>query len=680
MRIITATVLAFSISACSTYQSIDVPQPEPSVVIKEKGATAGAVSVDITPPPGMPMSGYSIMANRGIGFRTRIKARAFYLNDGNGQPMALVQTDLAASSILLHHKVSALVAEKTHLKPGDIAITGSHSHSSMANHFDHDFYNKHMSSGQGLEPEFLAFVSQRIADGIIEAYETRRPAKVATGRKDIYGYNRNRALEAYVLNKGKEGIDLEDPESRFKAVNPALFMIRVDALDDDGKYKPLGAFSSFSVHATSMSVPVEVYNADLFAYAQKDLEWAIKAKYQPSWNVVHGLTTGTQGDMAPALPDNGDYYIGHAPVNWIESRKLGKGIGKEAIELFESLGPQLSAKLTLGTAAREINISENNVVEDVELCQTPYVGNPVAAGAYERRTPWLTLIPFFKGGTWASHRWWFGKDGCQGTKRILGTSLIQPFLEPTESFPNTVLFQIMRINDTVVLPLPFEITTESGHRISERVKAEFANAGDPIKHSWVTSVSNGYFGYSTTPEEYAYQNYEGGHTLYGQYSTPYITAQLGLLAQDLHKQGDVEELYDAWSYYLKTNSFLPEQQDATGTRSIIDQPEVIAAQNDNEEDYMVFRWVDVGPSKINFHNPLGRIDVKTATGWETLSQGNHVINDDGYDIEVRFLGEEDNGMGEYEMRWYNPKQDGQYRFVVEAREGQSLLNSKSFTR
>lgn len=236
----------------------------------------------------------------------------------------------------------------------------------------------------------------------------------------------------------------------------------------------------------------------------------------------------------------------------------------------------------------------------------------------------------------------------------------------------------MRINDTAILPLPFEITTESGRRISERVKAEFAKAGDEIKHSWVTSVSNGYFGYSTTPEEYEYQNYEGGHTLYGRYSTPYITAQLGLLAQDLKTKGEVEELYSEWSYHLKTNSFLPEHQKATGRRMVLDQPESIGADAAHEEDYVVFRWMDVGPSQINFHNPLGRIEVKSADGWNVLSAGNHVINDDGYDLEIRYLDDEDRGMGEYEVRWYNPQKGGEYRFVIEAREGQQQLHSNTF--
>ncbi|WP_430460114.1 neutral/alkaline non-lysosomal ceramidase N-terminal domain-containing protein [Thalassolituus sp. LLYu03] len=679
-RLLPAAFLS-ALTACAATQEIVVQQPDARIhtAVSQQGPTAGAVSVDITPPPGMPMGGYSVMANRGEGFRTRIKARVVYLNDGKGQALAVVQTDLTAASLLLQHEVASRVAEKTGLGAGDIAITASHSHSAPVNFFDNDFYNKHMSSGQWLEPEFLEFTASRISEGIIQAYEARRPAKIATGKKDIYGYNRNRALDSYVLNDDVSGVSLDDPQAKFKAVNPALYMVRVDVKDDDGRYKPLAAFSSFSVHATALTVPVEVYNADLFAYAQKDLEWKIREEYQTSWPVVHALSTGTQGDMAPALEEHGDNWFGHFEVNWKAAKKLGQGIGGEAIGLFESLGSELTADITLKTAARELNIRDHNKVEDVEICHDAAVGNTVAAGAYERRTPWLTAIPFFHGGNLMSRRWWFFKDGCQGNKRHLGFSFLQPILEPKDSFPNTVMFQLLRINDMVVLPVPFESTTESGHRMAERVQSELQAGGDAPRYVWVASNANGYFGYTTTPEEYRRQNYEGGHTLYGQYSTPYLTAQLGLLARDLVKDGNVEELKGEWRYNLKVNDFLPDAVSSTGKRSWLEQPQAVLADGANEENYVAVRWADVAPDAIQFHNPLVRVEHKVDGQWQRLVVNGEPVDDDGYDIEVRYLDDEDQGMADYETRWYNPVAGGEYRFVIEPRQQQPQLISPVFT-
>ena len=672
-------VAALSLWGCAATQEISVRQPL-AISLPAPGApTAGAVSVDITPPPGMPMGGYSILANRGQGFRTRLKSRVVYLNDGNGHSVALVQVDLPAASLLLHHKVAEAVAEKTGLKPGDIAITASHSHSAPANIFNNDFYNKHMTSGEWLETTHLEFLTGQIVQGILKAHEDRRPARVATGCTDIHGYNRNRALTSYVLNQDVGEISLDDPHAVFKAVNPALCMVRVDVQDDRGRYLPLAAYSVFSVHATALTPPVEVYNADLFAYAQKDLEWTIRRTYDTPWPIVHGLTSGTEGDMAPALREQGDSTFGHLPVDWKEAKRVGQGIGREAIRFFEELGDRLTDDIVVGSAVRELNIREHNAVEDVVLCTSAVVGNPLAAGAYERRTPWLAAVPFLRGGNDLARRWWL-TDGCQGNKRHLLFSFGQPLLEPKDSFPNTVMFQLIRVNDTVILPMPFEVTVTSGRRIAARVQAEFGGVGEHhIRHVAVASNSNGYFGYTTTPEEYFRQNYEGGHTLYGRYSTPYLTAQLGVLTRDFLTRGEVQELGSTWTYRVKVGTFYPEPWPSTGLREAVAQPMPVRAEKAEEENFIVYRWQDVGPRAVDLHRPLSRVEVERQQGWETLWVNGEPIHDDGYDLEVRYLAARDDGMGEYEVRWYNPVPGGVYRFVIEPRQGHPTLISQPFT-
>ena len=673
-------VAAFSVWGCAATQEISVRQPLGIRPPVSGAPTAGAVSVDITPPPGMPMGGYSMLANRGQGFRTRLKARIVYLNDGKGHSVALVQIDLPAASLLLHHKVAEAVAEQTGLKPGDIAITASHTHSAPANIFDNDFYNKHMTSGEWVETSHLEFLTGQIARGIVKAHDERRPARVATGCKDIYGYNRNRALTSYVLNHDVGEISLDDPQAVFKAVNPALCMVRVDVQDDRGQYLPLAAYSIFSVHATALTPPVEVYNADLFAYAQKDLEWTIRRTYDTPWSVVHGLTSGTEGDMAPALREQGDSTFGHLPVDWKEAKKVGKGLGREAIRSFEELGERLTDDMVVGSAVRELNIREHNTVENVALCTSAVVGNPVAGGAYEPRTPWLAAVPFLRGGNDLARRWWLFTEGCQGNKRHLLFSFLQPLLEPKDSFPNTVMFQLIRVNDTVILPIPFEVTVTSGRRIAARVQGEFVGAGENrIRGVAVASNSNGYFGYTTTPEEYFRQNYEGGHTLYGRYSTPYLTAQLGVLARDFLTKGEVQELGPAWTYRLKVGAFYPESRPSTGHREALAQPVPVQAAKAQDEDFIAFRWQDVGPGEVDLHRPLSRVEVEDQHRWETLWVNGEPIHDDGYDLEIRYLAERDDGMGEYEVRWYNPVPGGVYRFVVEPRQGYPTLISQPFT-
>ena len=102
------------------------------------------------------------------------------------------------------------------------------------------------------------------------------------------------------------------------------------------------------------------------------------------------------------------------------------------------------------------------------------------------------------------------------------------------------------------------------------------------------------------------------------------------------------------------------------------------AEKDHEEDYIAFRWEDVGPSEIDFHKPLSRIEVKINEQWVPMVEGGKPINDDGYDLEVRYLKKLGNGMGEYEVRWYNPVPGGRYRFRIEPRGKHPVLTSRAF--
>ena len=679
--------LLFICSGCTQYKTIHIPNSQSIYNSDEQvaqqasqitnQASAGAVSVDITPPAGKSMGGYSTMANTGQGFRTRIKARVIYLNDGHGNATALVQTDLTAGSLLLQHKVAAAVRKIPHLTAKDIVITASHSHSAAVNHFNNDFYNKHMSAESGLDLTYLNFLSKQISAGIITAYQQRRAAKIATGKKDIYGYNRNRSLAAYLKNSDlsneQKSLTTADPNAVFSAVNPSLYMLRIDVLDEEvNQYKPLAAFSSFSVHATAINPGVEVYNADLFAYAQKDLQWHIQSQYQTAWPVVHALTAGTQGDMAPALIDSGDNMFASFPVDWPQARKLGQAIGQEAISLFNQLGQQLTGQITIDTAARELDIQTHNQVDEVTLCQQPAVGSPVVAGAYEHRTPFVSAIPFFKGGNIFARNWFF-TAGCQGNKSHLAFKYLQPLIEPVTSFPKFVQFQIIKINDMVVLPLPFEVTTQAGKRITAAVGEQFSPG--QVNYAWVASNANGYFGYTTTPEEYSAQHYEGGHTLYGQYSTPYLTKQLVKLAQDMQR-GTVAEMQPRWQYELALMpQSAPTFKPASGNRATISSPKPAST---DQESYIGYQWLDINDKQISWHNSLVRVEQRHNKQWQTVKHQQHVINDDGYDIEVRYLGASNNGMGRYEVRWYNPIVGKSYRFNIAARGKYQSFNSETF--
>lgn len=651
---------------------------------------AGVAIRDITPPPGMPKAGYSTMGSIGDGFRTRLKARAFYLQDKEGDAAAIIQLDLTAGSLLLQHAVAERLAKTTPIDAGNLILTATHTHSGPGNYFSNNFYNKHTSNIKWLEPNYFEFLVHELTTAVETAYKERKPAKISSGRRDVWGYNRNRSIKAWQRNKVEPASNDETLPLINRAVNPALYMVRIDVKNDQGDFVPLGAISSFSVHAVALPAPETLFNGDIFAYMQRDLEWNIQSTYQPQWPVAHGIATGTQGDMNPHLPWSGDKLFGHVVSNWRETRKLGQGVADEAWELFQALGADLSDDLDLKMASRELNISEENTIGNVEICQEPAVGNALSSGAQERRTPFVAALPFLKAGSWGARQVWPDENRCQGNKRILGFGTFQPLVEPTESFPDKVLFMLLQLGDFAMVPLPFEISTMAGAEIATGVQSAYQQQGKTLQHIMVTSNANGYLGYSVTSAEFQQQEYEGGHTLYGKNSTPYLAAQMNALAVDLlSTQGGLREIPTVSDFQLTTTGIYPKAptkkpNSENDGRRITKQPFYQAAisTNEHEENQWAITWQDVPPALINFHRPLVSIEVnQNGDEWKPLIINQQPISDEGYDIAVRHEKNLENGNSLYSASWLNPSQAGNanYRFVIQSRSGSATLYSETFS-
>ncbi len=87
---------------CSSIQEVHISYKHP-ITTNSPVLLAGAYKIDITPPPGMPLAGYSSNAHFAQGFRTRLYARVIYLKSGNNA-IALVQCDLLSGSCLVQKK------------------------------------------------------------------------------------------------------------------------------------------------------------------------------------------------------------------------------------------------------------------------------------------------------------------------------------------------------------------------------------------------------------------------------------------------------------------------------------------------------------------------------------------------------------------------------------------------
>jgi neutral ceramidase len=618
------------------------------------GLLAGAAEVDITPPPGMPKAGFSKNAHDGRGFRTRLKARVLHLRAGRTS-MALVQLDLLSGSALLQHLVARAVAARTDVRLPGLFLGATHTHAGPGQFDASAFYNRFASNRPGFDPAWTQWLADRIAAGVIEAVETRRPATIAVGRTEVWGLTRNRSLAPYVRNENVDDRRL-DPQRKFAAVNPWLHLLRVDADAADGGTTPLAAMTVFSIHGTGISHHCDEYHADVWAYLTGEL--ADRIERSTGTRPVVGAVEGTHADCAPALRPG--------RAGFVEAERIGRGIGAEAAALYDRLDGAGRSDLELVAGVRELDLDRGgDEVEGIRLAQ-PLLGASQVAGAKENLTPVIHRIPPFRAG--------FPKPaalarGAHGPKWVLGSRRLQPRILPTADFPRVLTVQVLRIGDHAIVGAPFEITVETGRRIAAAV--EGSGIGDAI----VSSVANGYCGYCTTPEEYELQYYEGGHNLHGPTTQAWLATQCARLAGEVAKvpTGHVADLLAERAFVLPAHRYLV----APGEPGPVRRPLADAVFHDpagEEHGWWEQRWLGPSPGSLRWHEPLVRVEVDDGRGWRPA------VDDQRGALGVTHAGAVDGGHA-YVARWSDPWLGGgrRHRFLLEANGPHPELALEAFS-
>ncbi|MFI7589496.1 neutral/alkaline non-lysosomal ceramidase N-terminal domain-containing protein [Spongisporangium articulatum] len=574
---------------------------------------AGAAEVDITPPPGLPKAGYSRNAKDGNGFRTRLRARVIHLRQGTTS-LAIVATDLLGGSALIQHLVARRLLEAGVDVPLEgLLIGATHTHGAPGQFHGTDFYNRFSSNRPGLDPDWTAFLVERVTEAVQEAVATRRPAVAGWGRTRVEGLTRNRSLPAFRRNPGSSSMGAYD------AVNPWVEVLRLDSAEGD----PLAALLVFSIHGTTVPSSTGPYNADLWSYLCTDVGDRI-ATGRGARPVVAALQ-GTHGDVTPAL---------EAPAGHAEAARIGRGVAARAMEAYTAAAPRET--VDLGCALREVDLRDPAQrrapgAPDVALPARPAVGAALVAGARENLTPGVSLLPFFRAG--------HGKPwsrSVHGAKWVLGSRWGQPAILPLDGFPRVLPLQLLRVGDVVLTGLPFEITTTSGRRFAEAIEAATG------QRAVVTSVADEYVGYCTTAAEYSAQFYEGGHTLYGPATQRFLAACLESLGERLATGGGrVRDVVPHRVPDLKVRRYWPAPASGEGASST-DAP-VVHAVGD-----VSWAWTGPAPAGLRWHEPLVRVERRAGDGWEAVPQPGGRVLDDGHgDLSVVVVTRQG-----YRVRWH----------------------------
>ena len=623
-----AAVLVHTAWPFLTYprETLTFQVPEPLPPTANDGPLAGVAEVDITPAIGLPKFGYSAWAKNADGFRTRLKARAFYLHGPGQTPLALVQLDLGAGSLPLHYAVAERIAAATDVPARGLSLLVTHTHSGPGQYLGSDFYNTFGANSAGFDPELFGFLSERISEAVIRAYRNRRPARIATGQRDVWGLTRNRSVQAWARNHNLDPEKMGEDDA-LRAVNPRMTMLRIDLQADDGRFYPAGALTLFSIHGTAIPAFTRPYHADVWHWLGQGLSADFGDELP--WPFVHGAFQATHADNDPAWhPDHrGD----------LEARRIGKALGDQAGALFERLEDDLAPRLRTAAASRLMDVLELPEEQRHGLCQRAVVGAATMGAANGDEVFPISYLPFLQEG-WPRTVF---TDGCQAEKQWALSKL--QLLMSADTFPHRALLQVLRVNDLVLVPLPWEITLESGNRIRGAV-LDSLPAGRPWRVE-ISSLANGFLGYAVTPEEYGAQYYEGGHTLYGPHTVDFLAAQSAGLAGDLGRRGEVDDLPAESRFSLLRHRYWPRTDaDRTWARQWRQGARYHAAEGEKEA-YWAWRFQGEPPGALDLSEPLLRV---RGNDDRTL-----VADDQGGDLALRLIDQDDQG-ALYEVRWYRP--------------------------
>ena len=292
---------------------------------------AGAARMVITPPVGVPLSGYFVAEGRKETARDvhdDLYTRALVLNDGE-RTIAIVTNDLIGLGDEEVAMVRAIVQRETAIASECLIIACTHTHSGP---IVHPFPHSNLVPGQADE-DYFHLLPRLIASTIIMAQRRQRPARIGAGTGTCFiNINRREILPDGTLRGlpflGKNPGGITDRE------------VGVLRVDDATTGMPLAVLLSYACHPVVLGPNLEI-SADYVGYAINFIEHTLGD------NVVALFANGAQGDMNAIVH----------PGTYVDAERLGIMLGAETVQV--ALGSQMHEDVQIRTATRRTELSLN---------------------------------------------------------------------------------------------------------------------------------------------------------------------------------------------------------------------------------------------------------------------------------------------------------------------------------
>jgi neutral ceramidase len=532
-------------------------------------------------PQGYAMHGFGMAQHRATAQRTPLHARALVLQDSKGKALAICCLDLGYVTWSMRAGIVARLSAElgASFDEAALVLTCTHTHSGPGGCAHEAMYNL---VTPGFVPAHLEAVIVAASGAILAAWQDMAPTTLALAQgefaehlpvawnRSIKAWNRNPDVRKYTFSQTQ------------KAVNRRMDLL---SLRRDGQLQAL--LSLFGVHATCLGSGLHSYDGDNKGYAARQVEQELADA--GAAGPVAIFAQATAGDVSP-------YY--HGPGDLKRRQKL---VGEAEYAYAEQNGRRQSERaLAIAGSGQEQELSGDidavlsyldftNIKADPQFANGEteawtsepchgvafFVGTPVdglgiakplgkaiSALAWAVKKYRLDHMDEFPPEEQAYLRRIYAAQGPKsilmeaGRKRVLGQDInglkVPDFIDPAVAelkrqagigaisksalVPTVLPLQIVRIGSLALVCCPGEFTTTAGRRVVEAVQQSLRGQG--VEHVLICTYCNEYMGYVTTQEEYQEQAYEGGHTIFGQWTLAAFQTGFARLAAELGRAAD----------------------------------------------------------------------------------------------------------------------------------------------
>ncbi len=545
----------------------------------------GVAKADITAfKEGVGMLGYGIYYNIMEEVETPLYARAFVFRNDHTK-IAYVNCEIAFITPSIKRGVVKKLTRK-HKELGytnqNILLNAQHTHSGPGGYSHHGLYNMNC-------PGFVIDVYNHIVDGIVDAIVKAEAnfesVKMFIGKSEFapdkeVGFQRS--IKAYLQNPEAKNID---KDSLHLGIDREMTLLKF--VNQSSTLK--GAINWFGIHPTSLPNTNTKVCSDNKGYAAQYLEDELSKENN---DFVGAFAQGTCGDVTPRFKFNpkhsrqrGKWDGKFLNDDFKSAQYNGHLQFEKALEIIEDLSTKEIENNDLDFGLQYVDFG--NVQVNSKFCEgkenvrtsPSCMGVAFLKGTYYDGPGMLEPLGFISKGLsrfmkgyeyikalFMPKEWRMAmmqKYIAQGAKdivietgarKIMGTfdisNLILPsWLDETVSnlktfhkrgaldnnpwTPQVLPLQIIKLGDMALCAFPFEITTIAGQRLKKTL--EDILLGDAYKQVILCPYSNAYNGYITTHEEYQVQEYEGGHTVFGEWSLAALQTEFEKLAIEMLK-------------------------------------------------------------------------------------------------------------------------------------------------